>query len=338
MKPATLFFALLAVVPPGLAAEELPPPILDMHLHAFDPAQFLPAPMPICVTPERMPAHDPSGPYGASFGAWLAACPRKEDSAVDAGELMQRSLAVLERRNIHAVVSGSPSLVRTWREAAPDRLIPAAALTRLAGDDPDPDALRALHAQGELAVLGEVAVQYAGMAPDDARLAPYWALAEELDIPVGIHIGVGPPGVAYLDAPAYRGRMSSALALEEVLVRHPRLRVYVMHAGFPMLDDMLTLLYGHPQVHVDIAILAYGLPRAHFHRYLQRIVEAGFVDRVMFGSDQMVWPDTIEHAIEAIENAPYLDAAARRAILYDNAARFLRLDEATIARHHGRAP
>ncbi|MBX3726062.1 MAG: amidohydrolase family protein [Xanthomonadales bacterium] len=337
MNRSVLLSAVLAIVPPGLSAET-PPPILDVHLHAFDPATFLPAPMPICVTPERMPAHDPAGPFVASFGAWLGGCARKEHSAADADELMQRSLAVLERRNIHAVVSGPPALVRTWREAAPDRLIPGVTLISLGSDEPDLEALRALHADGELAVLGEVAVQYVGMAPDDARLAPYWALAEELDIPVGIHIGVGPPGVAYLNSPAYRGRMSSVLALEEVLVRHPRLRVYVMHAGFPMLDDLLTLLYGHPQVYVDIAILAYGLPRAHFHRYLQRIVEGGFVDRVMFGSDQMVWPDTIEHAIEAIENAPYLDEAARRAILYDNAARFLRLDEATIARHHGRTP
>jgi predicted TIM-barrel fold metal-dependent hydrolase len=31
-----------------------------------------------------------------------------------------------------------------------------------------------------------------------------------------------------------------------------------------------------------------------------------------------------------------LTAPQRRAILYDNAARFLRLDAQTIARHHGR--
>ena len=32
----------------------------------------------------------------------------------------------------------------------------------------------------------------------------------------------------------------------EVLVRHPRLRVYIMHAGFPRLDDLLAMLYAHP--------------------------------------------------------------------------------------------
>jgi len=30
------------------------------------------------------------------------------------------------------------------------------------------------------------------MSPADPRLDPYWAMAEELDIPVGIHMGFGP--------------------------------------------------------------------------------------------------------------------------------------------------
>lgn len=34
-------------------------------------------------------------------------------------------------------------------------------------------------------------------------------------------------------------------------MRHPRLRVYLAHAGFPMLDDLLAVLYAHPQVHEE---------------------------------------------------------------------------------------
>lgn len=37
-----------------------------------------------------------------------------------------------------------------------------------------------------------------------------------------------------------------------------------------------------------------------------------------------------------VENIGWLTASKRRAMLYDNAARFLRLDAHTIARHHGR--
>lgn len=53
------------------------------------------------------------------------------------------------------------------------------------------DSLRALHAEGRVAVLAEVSHQCAGVAPDDERIEPYWALAEELDLLVGIHIGTG---------------------------------------------------------------------------------------------------------------------------------------------------
>jgi predicted TIM-barrel fold metal-dependent hydrolase len=63
-------------------------------------------------------------------------------------------------------------------------------------------------------------------------------------------------------------------------------------------------------------------------------VEAGYGDRVMFGSDQMIWPGVIEPAIEAIEDAPFLTKAQKRDILYNNAARFLRFSEETIAGHH----
>jgi hypothetical protein len=80
--------------------------------------------------------------------------------------------------------------------------------------------------------------------------------------------------------------------------------VYLMHAGHPMLDDLLAVLYTHPHVHVDVGIIVFALPHAAFHRYLQAVVEAGFGKRVMFGSDQMVWPGVIERAIRLIEDAP----------------------------------
>jgi len=107
-----------------------------------------------------------------------------------------------------------------------------------------------------------------------------------------------------------------------------------MHAGYPLLDDLRALLFSHPQVYVDISMIVYGEPRAAFYRYLQGIVEAGYGDRVMFGSDQMIWPGTIEPAIQVIENAPFLSQTQKRDILYNNAARFLRLSAAEIAKHH----
>jgi len=49
--------------------------------------------------------------------------------------------------------------------------------------------------------------------------------------------------------------------------------------------------------------------------------------RIVFGSDEIVWPQTIKVAIESIEMADSLTREQKRDIFYNNAARFLRLDE-----------
>ena len=109
-----------------------------------------------------------------------------------------------------------------------------------------------------------------------------------------------------------------------------------MHAGWPMIDDLLAVLWTYPQVYVDVGVICYVIPRSAFHSYLKQIVEAGFGKRVMFGSDQMNWPGTIKVGIEAIETAEFLSEKQKRDILYNNAARFLRLSEEEIAKHYGK--
>jgi len=248
-------------------------------------------------------------------------------------ELLSRTMAVMERQNVYGVLSGTPDRVARWMEAAPGRFYPGLGV-QLGPDTLSPEELEQLHADGQLDVLAEITNQYLGIAPDDERMEPYWALAEKLDIPVGIHIGNGPPGVIYLGAQGYRARLHSALTLEEVLVRHPKLRVYIMHAGYPLIDDLLAVLYAHPQVYVGVGVIVYTQPRSAFYRFLQRITEAGYGKRILFGSDQMVWPEAIERSIRVIEEAPFLSGPQRRDILYNNAARFLRLTDEEIARHH----
>lgn len=247
--------------------------------------------------------------------------------------VMSQTVDAMERRNIIGVLSGTPDRVAEWMAASPDRFLPGIGF-QIGGDRQySLDTLRTLYEEGRLAAFAEVVNQYVGIEPDDERMEPYWALAEELDIPVGIHIGTGPPGVIYLGSPNYRARMHSPLTLEEVLVRHPQMRVYIMHAAFPMLDDLLALMYAHPQVHVETGVIVHTQPRPAFYRFLRGITDAGFGNRVMFGSDQMVWPGTIERGIEVIEEAPFLSDDEKRDILYYNAARFLRLTEEDLARH-----
>lgn len=324
---------ILLLVPASAAAQDRAP-VLDMHLHALAADQQGPPPLAMCTPIQEFPAWDPATPYGQTFLAMMKdpSCDDPVWSPETDQELMRRTIAVMERRNVVGVLGGTPERVSTWMNAAQDRFIPGLDFN-VADTDVSPDSLRSLVEAGRVEVLAEVTNQYAGLAPDDPQMEPYWQLAEDLDLPVGIHIGPGPPGVIYLGSDGYRARLHSALTLEPVLVRHPGLRVYVMHAGFPMIDDLLALLYAHPQVYVGVGVIVFT--RRDFDPYLRRIVEAGHANRVMFGSDQMVWPEVIERAIDRIEGLSFLTEQQKRDILYNNAARFLRLSEDQISEHHG---
>jgi hypothetical protein len=249
-------------------------------------------------------------------------------------ELMSESINMLRRYNIvKAIASGGLERVRKWKQAAPEVVIPAlfTTLTTL-----DVDTLRSYFQSGRIRVLGEVVAQYAGLPPNDPQFEKFFSVAESLQIPLGWHMGLGPPGVQQ-PGRKYRISLSSALLLEEVLTRHPRLRIYVMHAGWPLLDDMVAVLYLYQQVYVDVSVINWFVPRNEFHAYLKRLMDAGFGKRIMFGSDQMVWPEAIRLAIEGIESASFLTAAQKRDIFYNNAAKFLRLSQEEIRRDHGQA-
>ena len=162
-------------------------------------------------------------------------------------------------------------------------------------------------------VLAELNAQYLGIAPNDPRLEPYFALAEELKVPVGLHLGIGPPGVSYdssrfppLKSPNYSGLAGNPLLLEEVLIKHPNLRVYAMHAAYPFRDQMIYMLYMHPQLYVDVSVLQWAIPRPAYYSYLRSLAEAGMAKRIMFGSDGNT--TRLKEGIQAIKDADFLTA------------------------------
>jgi predicted TIM-barrel fold metal-dependent hydrolase len=321
----------------SVGAQPLPPPIIDMHLHAVPADSQGPPPLGLCPGQvDTLPPFASGQPWPQTFMAHLKKppCAAPVWSPTSDREIMERTFAVMTRRNVYGVVSGRFTL--DWQRALPGRVIPSLAFTLGSRDAASPADVRAALASGSYRAFGEVANQYNGYEPSDPAFDPYLAILEELDIPMAIHVGTGPPGAPYLGYPKYRARLHSPLAIEEALVKHPRLHVSLMHAGWPMLDDLLAALWTHPQVYVDLGVISFALPRPAFHDYLRRIVDAGFGKRVMFGSDQMVWPEVIEAAIAGVEQAAFLTDEQRRDILYNNAARFLRLSAQEIARHHGR--
>ncbi|HSM35197.1 MAG TPA: amidohydrolase family protein [Longimicrobiales bacterium] len=311
----------LALVLPGELVAQDRAPIIDMHMHASN-VQLVPDGKPVPVPLRCYPGPCEGGP---------AAAETEE-------EVLRMTLAAMDRHNIVlGFLSGydgtstslAPNLerVRTWVDAAPGRFIPAAFVAQ--PGTPTIEVLRNEYAAGRLEGLGEIATQYYGYRPDDLALAPYFALAAELDIPTHIHTaGIGAA------LPTFRTTAGNPLWLEEVLARHSDLRLFVENSGFPFTQEWIALAYQYPQLYGEVSTATWIVNRSAFNRHLRALVEAGLSKRIMFGSDQMQWPETIALAIEAIETADFLTEEQKRDILYNNAARFLGLSQEQIAAHH----
>jgi predicted TIM-barrel fold metal-dependent hydrolase len=190
------------------------------------------------------------------------------------------------------------------------------------------NAARDLARERRIKVLGELVWQYGGISPSDPRVDAVWKVAEELDVPMQIHMGPFPPGWSQTVNPSLRSAMGNPLLLEDALARHPKARVYVAHAGWPHVDAMLAVLHQYPELYADLGWIDWSLPRPEFHAFLKRLVDAGLSKRLMFGSDQMQWPDAIGAGIAAIESATFLNQEQKRDIFCRNAARFFRFDPA----------
>ena len=279
-------------------------PIIDVHLHTMNLRDLGPNPVTGAAPPQSVEDH------------------------------VRATVDAMKRNNIVLGIVGGPlDQLGAFRDVGGARVW---ASPLFGSPSIDLTELRHLYQTGALRAMGEITAQYEGLSPSGPELEPYFALAAELDIPVGIHTGLSFPGITRT-APRFRVSLGNPIHFEELLNRHPNLRVYIMHAGWPFLAETIGILNVYPQVYVDIAVVNWIRPREEFYAYLRELIKAGFLDRIMFGSDQMSWPDAIDLAVETVKSANFLSNEQKRAILYDNAARFLHLSEAERTAHHAMA-
>lgn len=275
------------------------PPIIDMHMHTS--------------LPHKVPA-------GAPALCRPAPCTGDGGATANSTENFEKTLDQMNRYNIVKGFLSGVNLpdVQEWSKTAPGRFIPS--LFILKAGTSELETLRKEYEAGHLGGMGEIGTQLNGIPPNDPSLEPYFQLAEERDLPVLIHtLGIGP----YM--PHFRSAAGSPLLLEDVLVKHPNLRPYVENAGFPYKEEMIAMMYQYPQLYADVSTITWVIPREAFYDYLKAFIRAGLGKRIMFGSDQMVWPEKIGVAVEAIEQAPFLTDGQKRDIFYNNAVHFLRL-------------
>ncbi len=244
-------------------------------------------------------------------------------------EIMDVMLATLKNNNIVKVIaSGNVTTVANYQMADPGRVI--------AGFDypfednrilPDTASFVRYIKEKKISVFGELALQYYGKTLADPELEPYLGICERLSIPVALHTGLAPPNTPYNCCPKFRTHLGNPQLIEEVLIKHPKLKIQLMHLGFPYLEETKAIMHMYPQVYADIGVLAWNRPLAEFYNYLNSFIESNFGKRIMFGTDQMAWEDAIPLAIKNVENASFLTEEQKEDIFYNNAARIYDIRE-----------
>jgi hypothetical protein len=293
-------------------------PIIDVHLHTI----------PAAWSAEATPMNPVTG---------------QPSIATTGDDLLPKTLLQMDLHNIQfSLLSGPLGSVQEWISAAPGRFVggPQFPMTHTSGLDlidylPTPAEIRQAVHTGQVGVLGEITAQYAGMIPSDSTLDPYFALAEELDLPVGVHTGSGTIRILSAEyQERFRVDYGNPRWINDVLAQYPRLRIYLMHAGYPFLDDTIALMGVYPNVYADLSRINWSYPRPAFHEYLKRLIDAGLDSRLMFGTDGVGFPEALGLAVEGIESANFLTEQQKKNIFYHNAARFLRLSDDEVRRHH----
>ncbi len=150
--------------------------------------------------------------------------------------------------------------------------------------------------------------------PNDPRMYPLYAKAQELRVPVLVHTG----------SSVFKGariKYGDPLLLDDVAIDFPDLIILLAHSGRPFwYEQAFWMARRHKNVYMEVS----GLPAKKLLEYFPRLEIIGH--KVVYGSDWPGNPDLRRNA-EAICSLP-ISNETKQAILYDNAARILGLPPA----------
>jgi hypothetical protein len=168
--------------------------------------------------------------------------------------------------------------------------------------------------KGDIHFLGEVLSQYHGISPSDSLLLPFYQLAKKYNLPVGIHTGSAGPNHG---CPNFNERMGNPLLMRDLLHKIPTLKVWIMHAGVPYLQETIQLMKEYPHLYADISAINNPeiVPEGDFASIMKLLIENGLEDRIMFGSDN----NNIDVTINSIRRLQFLTEKQKQKIFFINA-------------------
>lgn len=154
--------------------------------------------------------------------------------------------------------------------------------------------------------------------PADPMLEPIYELCERYNKPIIFHAGMS-------WEPNTPAEYSHPLKFEEVLIRHPRLRICLAHFAWPWVREMVMLMIKYPNVYTDTSVLYMDSPEESMKRLFTEDMgdlwfERGFQHQVMFASNTPRFRAfKLKRALDAVP----MRKAARENLYYKNALKFL---------------
>lgn len=195
---------------------------------------------------------------------------------------------VFGMRAHHCGIVSPNEYIADYVKAHPEKLIGFAAV------DPMKDNVHEVleHAIHDLRLRGvKLGPIYQNIHPLDPKMMPVYEFCERHNLPVLIHQGTTFPQKAPL-------KYSFPILLEDVAMKHPKLKMIIAHMGHPWIEDTIVLIRKQPNFYSDISALHYR--PWQFYNALIIAKEYGVLKKLLFGSD---FPFTNPDAtIEALKN------------------------------------
>jgi predicted TIM-barrel fold metal-dependent hydrolase len=228
---------------------------------------------------------------------------------------------VFGMRAFHCGIVSPNEYIADYVKTHPKKLIGFAAV------DPIQDNVREVleHAVDDLKLRGvKLGPIYQNIHPLDERMMPVYEFCEKRNLPIMIHQGTTFPQKAPL-------KYSLPILLEDIAMKHPKLKMIIAHMGHPWIDETICLIRKQPNFYADISALHYR--PWQFYNALIIAKEYGVLHKLLFGSDfPFTTPDaTIDslrnfNCIVAGTNLPKLAEEEIETLIHSPTLKFLELE------------
>src|SRR6056297_375285 len=145
------------------------------------------------------------------------------------------------------------------------------------------------------------------MAPDHARYYPFYAKCCELDVPIQMQVG---HCLRYSVERPLKS-VGRPITLDTIACDFPELKLVGIHIGWPWTEEMISVAYKHPNVHIGSDAYA---PK-HWAPSFVHFINSWGRNKVIFGTDfPVIDPERARAEIEDLGLRP----ASSRAFLRNN--------------------